>query len=677
MKNGNLIKELVLPEVSVFTALHISDLHFGRKNDKFTDRYDSRYLKDIPRDQTDLNVDLIKSLNDNHIEAPSACIVSGDLVEAGEIVAAYDDVFANFLKMSQEWFKSNNDHFVIIPGNHDVSWPKKFRTRDRIADAYKMALSDFYSSDLKKYKDRGDFLCDIKLFKCKNFSVLICGIESTLVETETLRGIGYISQFQREMIEKAMMDKALIEDHLCIKVAVIHHHVIPVTKDIELEMERYESDFKKNPEIKNTKASLTYDAREFMRWLAKNKFSMVLHGHQHTPFLTTEHERRGKYKEIVVAGVGSVSKIISDEVTTERTDNYFNYLTISPDEGIQITTYRANKKPLFGFKKEEDGWHFPIYHSGLSISRNLSNKLDSIDEPHKAGTSRSKGGDIYEIDVTEFFEESSLTIALREILISFGVLIDENGKTIIKYHDKDQLPFSFLKILSRCLKLRGEKHVSLLGDWADYPVNKHNSLDSPLLFLANFERRWYSSHGLKGVDLRKDKYILYPLFRNSKGKLEILLYLHEAWRVYLIPTRNPSKEADDLYQFKRFPFMKGFKKETHLKKLNKECICTKVIARQPRPSPSRGLLTLHEYDMQFYSLTEYGFKDLDNDRKGWRWFSFEECSNLGHVKVSDDVRVQDIQFGEGGLFNNNLDLVGFAFKKARELSKKRVLDIYG
>jgi 3',5'-cyclic AMP phosphodiesterase CpdA len=675
MKRGNLVKEIVLPEVTVFRALHISDLHFGRNNDKWTDRYDPRYLKDCPRHEIDLHSDLIKSLNENHLETPLACIVSGDLVEAGETATAYNDVFSNLSQMSKEWFGgSNNDHFVIIPGNHDVMWPKKFKTKERTADAYKLALSTFYGNDPAKYRDWGDFLCDIKLFKCKDFSVLVCGIESTLVESETVRGIGCISQPQMDMIRQAMSDRDLIDDDACIKVAVIHHHVLPVTRDIVLEMERFENNPDKAPEIKSITASLTYDAREFMRWLAKNKFSMVLHGHQHKPFLATELEKRSKQKEIVIAGVGSVSKIIVDEVTTERTDNYFNYLTISLSEGIQITTYRAINKPLFGFKKEDDDWHFPIYHSGLSISRNLSNKLDSINEPHKAGSPISKGGEIYDIDLTDFFEESSFTIVLREILISFGVLIAENGKTKIRYHDKDQLPFSFLKVLSRCLKLRGERHVSLFGDLADYPVNKHNKLDSPLLFLANFEKQWYSAHGLKGVDLRKDKYILYPLFRNARGNLEILLYLHEGWQAYLIPTRNPSKEADDLYQFKRFPFKKGFRKETHLKKLNKECICTNVITRQPVPSPSRGLLTSHEFDMHFYSLTEYGFDDLDNDRQGWRWFSPEECLNLDHVGLSDVVR--NIQFGEGGLFNNNLDVVAFAFEKARQLSGEKVLDIY-
>lgn len=683
MEIKDIVHQIELPDCELFEFIHISDLHFGRNNkQKWSDRYDHRRIKaKYPYDETDLNLDLTKSLRNSQSDSSlSACVISGDLVDAGENAEVYKPVFENLSAFSKDWFGNATDRFVIIPGNHDVQWLVKSESDKRKADGYKIALTEFYQnrSLFDMYKEFGDFLWDIKLFKCKGFSVLICGIDSTLVETAAKRGIGYISNNQREQIKCAINELELIDDSACIKIAVIHHHVVPILNDIILEIEHDED----SPKFKD-RPSLTYDSREFIRWLTENNFSLLLHGHQHTPFIATEHERKKEYegknqKELIITGVGAVSKILNEneEKMSLNPENYFNYITISPENGIKISTYQANKAPQWGFTKKET-WAFPIYHNGISVSYNLAMVLDTIYTKYQNNEYQSKGSNLQCIDLTDDLEKTSLSIALREMLIAFGVLEDIDGRYILKYHHKDELTISFLNILSRQLKARSIDKPKLFNDWNNYPSIKHRDLFSPLLYLANLEKKWQDSVGFKDVEIRRRKYTLYPILCIQNGELNILLHLHEGWSVYLIPTRKIGVHTDELWAFKNLPWKNKFENNAHIKPLQEKCRIENISARTtPKPSPTRGLMTLHNYDAHFYTFTLNGLQNIEiRDNRSWKWFSYNECNNLDHVVLSEPEKTY--QYGKDvGIFPNNLDIIQYVFDNANKLLEEKLIEVF-
>lgn len=670
MKITDIVHQIELPDCESFEFIHISDLHFGRDTEKWCDRYDPDRIKNkYPHEKMDLHLDLTKSLrSDTSVHSLSACVISGDLVDAGENKEVYKDVFENLTAFSKEWFGDATDRFVIIPGNHDVQWSVRSRSDKRSADGYKMALASFYDKYdflFKMYEEFGDFLWDIKLFICKNFKVLICGIDSTLVETSATRGIGYISNSQREKIESAIADLKLIDDSECIKIAVIHHHVVPILKDITMEGEHKD------------RPSLTYDSRDFMRWLTKNNFSLVLHGHQHKPFIATEHERDGNRKELIIAGAGTISKILNDDEDQVSTNpnNYFNHIAISPENGIKISEYQANQIPMWGFNRTES-FTFPIYHSGISVSYNLAMVLDKIYSKYRNNEYQSPGTNLLSIDLTDDLGKTSLSIALREILIAFGVLEDTDGRYILKYHHKDELTISFLNILSRQLKARGADKPKLFNDWTNYPSIKHRDLFSPLIYLANLERKWQESIGFKDEEIRRGEYILYPIFCKQNGELNILLHLHEGWSVYLIPTRTIGVHNKELWAFKNLPLKNRFEKNAHIKPLQEKCRVKNISARTtPKPSPTRGLMTLHNYDAHFYTFTLNGLQNIEIRDRSWKWFSYNECNDLDHVDLSEPEKTY--QYGKDvGIFPNNLEIIQYVFDNAEKLLEEKLIEVF-
>jgi len=81
-----------------------------------------------------------------------------------------------------------------------------------------------------------------------------------------------------------------------VRVAVLHHHLVPVTW------------MESRPNLDHP--SLTLNTERVLSWLSENGFQVVLHGHQHQPFCAAE-VRFGKSKkrfarsEIVILGAGS------------------------------------------------------------------------------------------------------------------------------------------------------------------------------------------------------------------------------------------------------------------------------------------------------------------------------------------------------------------------------------
>ncbi|MCG6552792.1 MAG: metallophosphoesterase [Candidatus Magnetominusculus sp. LBB02] len=661
----DIITEVDLKDKDKFEFIHISDLHFNRNCaniNGISDRYDPRLTKNPLYTTTEktLSEDLVESLNGNL--NTDAVVVSGDLVEEG---TGFEHVIKEFKDLGTKWFGDAPNRFVIVPGNHDVLFDENTGSRVRRASEYREAISKFDSKDINQTPVwlNKKFLFDIKLFKCNGFSVLICGFESTYIETSKVRGFGYITPEQMEFIENTI--RAYIERENCIKIAVIHHHVVPVSSDVDTD--------KSNLEMAELVVSLTYDAREFLRWLSKNNFSMLIHGHQHEPFIsgTSEFTHTHSQKEIIIAGAGSVSKIMTTG------GNYFNHVTLSPANGIEIRTFKANRTDTWGFK-EDSACSFPLYNHGASVSNNMANILDQIVDDFKEEILKSSDGVPRTLRVTDYFNKNSLSIALREMLIAFGIVKHVGSEYIITYNGNDEIPISFVKAIARFLSARGDRGFTMFSNW-EHAEEQHENLYSPLMILSYFEKK-RNLLQKPTTDVRTGKYTLCAMFAYMNDKLSILLRYHESWRVYLIPTYNESKNSDAFQEFKARKCFKAQSvtcpvTEGYVEELNKNCRILnihRVLNRTPRPSPSRGELTVHHYDMNFYSLTPKCIEATGGmDR--CKWFSLDDCMKYKHINLKEPEK--SYQYGENGILENNIDLIKFAFKKAKELEKDKHLII--
>lgn len=116
-----------------------------------------------------------------------------------------------------------------------------------------------------------------------------------------------------------------LEDYLLI--AVLHHHVLPVSRPEYYERKWYE---KILPEGFMEMSLKLIDADLFLEWLQKRNVRIVLHGHKHIPFFAKENG-------IAVIGCGSSTGRI---VHKERGKTYISYnvLKIS-DRSVTCTQF--------------------------------------------------------------------------------------------------------------------------------------------------------------------------------------------------------------------------------------------------------------------------------------------------------------------------------------------------
>jgi hypothetical protein len=113
-----------------FSILHISDLHRD-----LADEVPNAWLLDS------LSRDLQRLGEFDQVPAPSVCIVSGDLVygvspqtkdaeaELGRQYRQTEDFLAD---LADRHFAGRRDRIVIVPGNHDVSYPSVTRATTRV-----------------------------------------------------------------------------------------------------------------------------------------------------------------------------------------------------------------------------------------------------------------------------------------------------------------------------------------------------------------------------------------------------------------------------------------------------------------------------------------------------------------------------------------------------------------
>lgn len=230
--------------------LHLSDVHFGR---------DHRFQKAgtaLPAASTDALIDTI--LHDASLSTTKfdAVVVSGDLTSTGKR-PEFEEAAA-FLRDLLKHFGLSREQLIVVPGNHDVLWGKEENVVSHAE--FESFMSRVFSSPVQ----------DLEICSSKIGSIYMLGLDLTRLESPQLGGIGFIGKDQLRKAEQKLKDKGA--EATC-RILVVHHHLLPV------------SWCEAPPDGKPT--SVTLDAPALLAWAQEHRFAMILHGHQHQPFLAT------------------------------------------------------------------------------------------------------------------------------------------------------------------------------------------------------------------------------------------------------------------------------------------------------------------------------------------------------------------------------------------------------
>ena len=124
-----------------FSILHISDLH---------------RIQSEPIGNSSLKTSILKDIegNSQHFEKIKLIVVSGDLIQGSlsqdltkakeEIEKQYEEAYSFLKSLSKTILNNQNESVILVPGNHDISWPISKQSMEKIPK-----LEKDYSKELK------------------------------------------------------------------------------------------------------------------------------------------------------------------------------------------------------------------------------------------------------------------------------------------------------------------------------------------------------------------------------------------------------------------------------------------------------------------------------------------------------------------------------------------------
>ena len=263
--------------------LHLSDLHFGKQH-----AYTISKAKALSTGKQSLLETICRDLKIQGIALQEIALVliSGDLTctaSSQEYNAA-----AQFIIEMQKRFGMGAGQIVCVPGNHDIEWVNEDGILDEDAELnYRLFSTRIYKDDPE------ESLIRINEFYVGKNKIAIIGLNSCRLESKENAGIGFVGAEQLQLIE----DYARENKDVDYKIALIHHHILPVNYTEQYSREQRE-------------VSLLLDSEALIQCLIAQGVGTVLHGHQHQPYFS-------QIRRIIPAGVAGHEKEIDGVLNVE------------------------------------------------------------------------------------------------------------------------------------------------------------------------------------------------------------------------------------------------------------------------------------------------------------------------------------------------------------------------
>jgi UDP-2,3-diacylglucosamine pyrophosphatase LpxH len=286
-------------EIELLNAEHVRPYHFSPSRFATTSRKllwisDLHFAKDgehhgFPKQGTDQRADIWLAL-DKALRPQTENI--GGLILSGDITwqaapEEFEEARTALINRLISTYKLDPRQLVIVPGNHDIAFSnnpaEKGAEITRASDESTAAYSQFYEKIFQIAPNRflssgrrllvgGSFAVDIV---CLNSSLLQQHPDflrkDTTASTAVFQGQGFLGTAQLDDATIHMKcDGERYSPVRPFRIAVLHHHVVPVTESEKA--------------TAGGSYSMVFDAERFSRWLVRHRVDLVLHGHQHQPF---------------------------------------------------------------------------------------------------------------------------------------------------------------------------------------------------------------------------------------------------------------------------------------------------------------------------------------------------------------------------------------------------------
>lgn len=309
-----------------FTVIHLSDIHFGFKTNRATQEKKAmhRFKHGIyNKSFAEYLVPEIERLRSENPNSPIILVTSGDI--AYEATKEEYREAQSFIEEVREKTGLSAEHLIFVPGNHDVNWALAKHEQEQRFDEYLYFLNDVYGEELlyklypylkwnfKGNAERPNPADILAVHKLEDLNLLILGFNSCVFENEQ-HHYGLVGE--KQLIRAKEMLNGL--DPQTLRIAVLHHHVIPVENRIEIRDDEVAFD-----------VSIVRDFALVEDHLHRLGIDVVLHGHKHMPALRelrlhSSSTRNLPSKSIVICGAGS-SGVCEDELP-HQTGNHMEIL---------------------------------------------------------------------------------------------------------------------------------------------------------------------------------------------------------------------------------------------------------------------------------------------------------------------------------------------------------------
>jgi len=297
--------------------LHISDLHLG----------DEHAFPTVP-DQHEQNLGSVikSSLEASGLNPrPSVIVVSGDLTWLGTS-EEFEQARRTVSQLAVSW-GLDPGNVVFCPGNHDMQWGPPAAPYDSKAKVvcnleeasknYDTFFKNFYGIEPNKWGAMA------RRYVLKNTtSVDVIAVNSSILEQDQFRGYGLVT-FQQLAQAFKSLDWPTSEDRSHFRFLVLHHHLVPV---VAQEAETYQHNF-----------SLTLDAAQIIHETGLAGVDIILHGHQHQPFLSFVERENSR---VLIIGAGSAG--VKQKHIPKGSTNAFNLYALT-NRDLTIYTFALSE----------------------------------------------------------------------------------------------------------------------------------------------------------------------------------------------------------------------------------------------------------------------------------------------------------------------------------------------
>lgn len=305
--------------------LWLSDIHCGSTHPAFP-------LAASEAEKT-LPLALEQAFRAHGIRDLGGVIVSGDLTWKAD-AEEYSQMLGIF-KGIQSWAKLQPYDFCVVPGNHDIAFSEHPENKESAVTRALPEARKNYSALYKSmfYIEPNEHICCGRRFLLGNgIPVELALLNSSFLsqESHVFQGHGFVGQSQLAHVAQEMKWNETADGAKPFRIAVLHHHLLPVT-------------FQEVPESGRI-YSVALDAEMISRWAIKYGVDLILHGHMHQPYFARverpESFGKNKNSSFYVAGLGATGYSRLDGL--EKKENTYSILEFT-DNGCVLKYFTVDK----------------------------------------------------------------------------------------------------------------------------------------------------------------------------------------------------------------------------------------------------------------------------------------------------------------------------------------------